>query len=63
MAKEQEEKYFFNDFKDNRKSLNLTVDDIVKSTKIQKQYIIAIEEGEFSKLPLVYSRLFLKSYC
>ena len=35
MAKEQEEKYFFNDFKDNRKSLNLTVDDIVKSTKIQ----------------------------
>lgn len=63
MAKEQEEKYFFNDFKDNRKSLNLTVDDIVKSTKIQRQYIIAIEKGEFSKLPPVYSRLFLKSYC
>ena len=63
MVKEQEEKYFFNDFKENRKSLNLTVDDIVKSTKIQKQYIIAIEEGEFSKLPSVYSRLFLKSYC
>ena len=63
MAKNQEEKYFFNDFKNNRKSLNLTIEEIVKSTKIQKQYIIAIEEGDFNKLPPVYSRLFLKSYC
>ena len=63
MVKDQEEKYFFNDFKNNRKSLDLTIDEIVKSTKIQKQYIIAIEEGDFNKLPPVYSRLFLKSYC
>ena len=59
----EEEKFFFHDFKKQRESKDISVDDIIKETKIQKHYIIAIEEGDFSKLPKVYIKLFLKSYC
>jgi len=58
-----EEKYFFSDFKEIRESKNITIEDIVKNTRIQEQYIYAIEKGNFQDLPLVYTRLFLKSYC
>lgn len=59
----EEEKYFFSDFKKIRESKNITIEDIVKNTRIQEQYIHAIEKGNFQDLPLVYTRLFLKSYC
>jgi len=59
----EEEKYFFSDFKKIRESKNITIEDIVKNTRIQEQYIYAIEKGNFQDLPLVYTRLFLKSYC
>ena len=59
----EEEKYFFSDFKEIRESKNITIEDIVKNTRIQEQYIHAIEKGNFQDLPLVYTRLFLKSYC
>ena len=59
----EEEKYFYSDFKDIRESKNITIEDIVKKTKIQMQYIHAIEKGNFQDLPSVYIRLFLKSYC
>ena len=59
----EEEKYFFSDFIKIRESQNITIEDIIKSTKIQEQYIHAIEKGNFDNLPLVYTRLFLKSYC
>ena len=59
----EEEKYFFSDFKEIRESKNITIEDIVKNTRIQEQYIYAIEKGNFQDLPLVYTRLFLKSYC
>ena len=59
----EKEKYFFSDFQKNRESKNITIDDVVKKTRIQKKYIIAIEEGDFEALPTVYIRLFLKSYC
>jgi len=59
----EEEKYFYSDFKDIRESKNITIEDIVKKTKIQMQYIDAIEKGNFQDLPPVYIRLFLKSYC
>ena len=59
----EEEKYFFSDFKKIRESKNITIQDIVKNTRIQEQYIYAIEKGNFQDLPLVYTRLFLKSYC
>ena len=67
MSKEEniieEEKYFFSDFKKNRESKNITIDDIVKKTKIQEKYINAIECGQFKDIPTVYTPLFLKSYC
>ena len=59
----EEEKYFYSDFKDIRESKNITIEDIVKKTRIQIQYIHAIENGNFQDLPSVYIRLFLKSYC
>ena len=59
----EEGKYFFSDFKEIRESRNITIKDIVKNTKIQEQYIHAIERGNFHELPSVYTRLFLKSYC
>jgi len=59
----EEEKYFYSDFKNIRESRNITIEDIVKKTMIQIQYIRAIEKGNFQDLPSVYIRLFLKSYC
>jgi len=59
----EEEKYFYSDFKKIRESQNITIEDVIKSTRIQEQYIRAIEKGNFKDLPMVYTRLFLKSYC
>jgi len=57
------EKYFFTNFEDNRVSQDISIEDIVKNTKIQERYIRAIEKGNFQELPMVYVRLFIKSYC
>ena len=35
----EEEKYFFSDFKTIRESQNITIEDVVKKTRIQAQYI------------------------
>ena len=59
----EEEKYFFSNFEDNRVSQGITLEDIVKNTKIQEKYINAIEKGNFRELPSAYIRLFIKSYC
>ena len=56
MAKEQEEKYFFNDFKDNRKSLDLTV--IVKSTKIQNNTSLLLKKVSLVNYPLYIQVIF-----
>ena len=63
MSEEIIEELFFSNFKEIRESKNLSIDDVEKIIKIQKRYINAIESGEFEKLPKVYSRLFIKSYC
>ena len=63
MPEEIVEELFFSKFKKIRKSKNLSTNDVVKIIKIQEQYIHAIELGQFEKLPQVYSRLFIKSYC
>ena len=63
MPEEIVEELFFSKFKEIRKSKNLSTNDVVKIIKIQEQYIHAIELGQFEKLPKVYSRLFIKSYC
>lgn len=42
----------------------LSLDELQKKTKIQKRYLEAIEQGDFSKMPGdFYARAFVKSYC
>ena len=56
-------KLFYNELKTKRESQNLTLEEISDFTKIDIKFLIAIEEGDFSCLPSVYMRLFLRSYC
>jgi len=55
--------HFFELFKSQRESKNISIKDIVDYTKIDKKYIEAIESGDFTLAPNVYIRLFIKSYC
>ncbi|WP_161524679.1 helix-turn-helix domain-containing protein [Alteribacter lacisalsi] len=46
-----------------REELGLSLEELQVKTKIQKRYLSAIEEGEFSRLPgEFYARAFVKSY-
>ena len=54
---------FYNELKTKRESQNVTLEEISDFTKIDIKFLIAIEEGDFSSLPSVYMRLFLRSYC
>ena len=54
---------FFEEFKLLRKSKKLSIEDVSKATKLQPEYITAIESGNFSIMSNVYNRLFIKSYC
>lgn len=46
-----------------RKGQAVTLDMLVKRTQIQRKYLVALERGEYDKLPdPVYSRQFVKSY-
>ena len=58
-----DQKLFYNELKSQRESQNLTLEEISDFTKIDYKYLIAIEKGDFSCLPSVYMRLFLRSYC
>src|SRR5690625_4870321 len=49
--------------KEAREAQNITLDDLQESTKIQKRYLIAIEQGNFDLLPgTFYARAFIKEY-
>jgi cytoskeletal protein RodZ len=49
--------------KEAREEKGMTLDDIQNLTKIQMRYLIAIEAGDYSKLPgNFYTRAFMKSY-
>jgi len=54
---------FYKELKAKRESQNLTLEEISDFTKIDIKFLIAIEKGDFSCLPSVYMRLFLRSYC
>ena len=53
---------FFDSLRSQRKSQHIEISEICEFTKINSQYIEAIECGDFNVLPNVYMRLFLKSY-
>ena len=49
--------------KEKREASGLTLDQIQQTTKIQKRYILAIEEGDYKNLPgSFYARAFIKTY-
>ena len=54
-------KLFFKDLKSKRESQDLTLEEISDFTKIDIKFLVAIECGDFSCLPSVYMRLFLRS--
>ena len=58
-----ESKTFYIKLKELRESKGYSLDEISDFTKIDIKYLLAIEEGDFSCLPNVYMRLFLRSYC
>ncbi|MFY4773958.1 helix-turn-helix domain-containing protein [Metabacillus sp. RGM 3146] len=46
-----------------REEKNLTLDDLQTTTKIQKRYLVGIEEGNYSSIPgKFYVRAFIKQY-
>ena len=54
---------FYEDLKRQRNVKKITLEEIGEYTKINIKYLDALENGDFSALPNVYSRLFLRSYC
>jgi len=56
-------KLFYTQLRDHRESSDISLEEISDFTKIDIKYLVAIEEGDFSCLPNVYMRLFLRSYC
>ncbi|MCO7125937.1 helix-turn-helix domain-containing protein [Sporolactobacillus shoreicorticis] len=49
--------------KEAREQKNLSLDDLQEETKIQRRYLKAIEDGDYSQLPGdFYTRAFIKSY-
>ena len=60
---EEKLNYFFIELKKIRKSKNISIDDICEKTKLQKEYIVAIESGNFNFLSSPHIRLFIKGYC
>ena len=53
---------FFEVLKSHREAQNITISEICDFTKINPKYIEAIEIGDFTLLPNVYTRLFIKAY-
>lgn len=45
-----------------RESQNISLDDLTAATRISKKFLKAIEDGEFSMLPQIYIRAFIRDY-
>ncbi|MDD5765277.1 MAG: helix-turn-helix domain-containing protein, partial [Candidatus Marinimicrobia bacterium] len=55
-------KMFYEDLKNQREKLGLSVEQIANRIKVNKSYIEDFESGIFLNLPKTYIRLFLRSY-
>ena len=53
---------FYKELKDLRESRGISLEEIHERTKINIPYLKAIEEGDFTILPIPYLRLFLRAY-
>ena len=53
---------FYKELKELRESRGISLEEISERTKINVQYLIAIEEGDFSDIETPYLRLFLRAY-
>lgn len=52
-----------NELKQARVDKQISLEDLQRTTKIQKRYLVAIEEGRFDSLPgMFYARAFVKTY-
>ncbi|MBT3250583.1 MAG: helix-turn-helix domain-containing protein [Candidatus Marinimicrobia bacterium] len=54
---------FYKSLKTHRETQGIQISEISDKTKINSKYFDAIENGQFSILPTVYIRLFLRTYC
>ncbi|MAX09818.1 MAG: hypothetical protein CMG13_03020 [Candidatus Marinimicrobia bacterium] len=59
----EENTRFYEELKKQRNIKKITLEEISEYTKINMKYLDALEIGDFSSLPNVYIRLFLRSYC
>jgi len=53
---------FYEELKQTRESLGLTIEQLSNRTKISKEIISSIETGDLNILPKTYLRLFIKAY-
>ena len=53
---------FYTELKELRESQNIDLEEIHSRTKINMEYLTAIENGQFDVLPLPYVRLFMRAY-
>ena len=53
---------FYKELKELRESRKITLEEISERTKINIQYLQAIEAGDFSDIEIPYLRLFLRAY-
>lgn len=54
---------FSEQLKSKRLAKKITLDQIHSKTRIDKKFLEALEEGNFSLMPEVYMKAFLKEYC
>jgi cytoskeletal protein RodZ len=45
-----------------REAQNISLDDLTAATRISKKFLKAIEDGDFSLLPQIYIRAFIRDY-
>ena len=54
---------FYHQLKQLRVAQGIELADISARTRIETRFLEAMEEGDFTILPMTYVRLFLRSYC